>query len=243
MKDHHSAHGINPASAGEDIPAPSNNSLAAAQAETGGQLALDSNTSDGEHQDKQSVASAPASKIWDQQSVSSQSSREGNHKQARHLHMQMLMNYTDFRRILSACCFHSRTAHTSLELLKMHMAVVGNDTDASKRQIDAHTKRILSDCETVLDRTVRMHAYARDGVVPPTVEHSNTRLTSQESYNASKNVPLTFAEMCTLLNNAFEGARHPFGFDRLEHASEQNELARQHLFRQFQDHFPHTDKA
>ena len=153
------------------------------------------------------------------------------------------VQYDEFRRILSECRFHLTTAHTSLELFKEHTAAAARGSQAFEQQIDKDTKRIWSDCEAVMNCTVRLHAYARDGVAPPTATYFNARLTSREMYNASQNITLTFDELYTMLDNAFEEGKHSFLIGYLSRLSKEEELSRKEGFCQIRDRFSNASQG
>lgn len=238
-----SAHNTITASMGEESSTPSNIPQTGLQPDTHAHLAADSGASDGEHGDTESVGSAPESETWDQLSVSSQSSREDDdNDKVNQQHMQAV-RYAEFRRILSECRFHLVTAHDSLELFKERTATAARGSDAFKRQFDEFTERVLSDCEAVMNCTVRMHAYARDGVAPPIATCFNAQLTSQEMYNASQNITLTFDELYTMLDNAFEEGKHSFQIGFLSRLSKEEELSRKEGFCQIRDRLPNASQG
>lgn len=246
MTNQPSAHNTITASAGEEVSAPSNTSQSSSQHDTGAHFATDNEGSDGEHEDNPSGASALENESWGHQSVSSnslQTSRgEDNKGEAIRQHEQA-MNREKFLEVQGHCRWHLNRVQSSLDLFEDQTAASAKDTAKYKQRLDELTAAVSAHGKEVIDCTVRLHAYARGGVVPKPFVHAGAQLTSQELYNASKTVPWTFLQMSTMLNRAFEGGKYSLETGTRICPSEEEHLWRQDVFRQIQDQVPHVHQG
>lgn len=246
MPDHSSANNTITASVGEEVSAPRNTTQSSSQHDTGAHFAADYNGSDGEHEENQSVASALENESWGHQSVPSnslQTSRGEDNNGEAICQQAQAMNSEKFLEVRDHCRWHLNCVQSSLDLFENQTAASAKDTAKYKQQLDELTTAVSAHGKEVIDCTVRLRAYARGGVVPKPFVQAGAQLTSQESYNASKTVPLTFLEMRTMLNCAFEGGKYSLETGTRICLSEEEQLWRQDVFRQIRDQVPHVHQG
>ena len=219
----------------EEVSVPSNPPQSGLQSDGGAQLAVERSSSNGEHWELQSLASAPDFELSDQHSESLQSSREEGEDEEDFRQRMEDENFHKYREVREAWRWHLNRVHSALELFEIETVNVAKDTAKYKRRIDSHAGEVLTHWEKLMDSIVRLHTYARTGVVQRQGVHNTAWLTNWESFNASGNVPFTFVEMCIMLT--FEGGKHSFEIGDRSRLSENEELGRQEIFRQIRDRF------
>ena len=181
--------------------------------------AADSYVADSNAADVQSRASTSDSSDLDQRSVFSDDSDEVPEQAVRFRNEEE--EFAQFQQCL-------REIRSSWGSLNSILGVFARERAASSQPPSYLARAVVSWSWQVAEKVVRLHAYARDGVIPPVSSHPHARMTDRRSYSIRVQTRITFDDMSTQLKEVFETRKRFFsehGFHGLPDAEESSRRA------------------